>query len=95
VTKTFPVLREGQVAVARAELETGYLLGRDGKRDLGEGDPYLVFDSLSDARAFAKEATRTTPGIECVVLRAPDDVIEVHRMEPGPARKRRGWRFRA
>jgi hypothetical protein len=61
----FPTLKPGQVAVVQAERSTGIVLTPAGGRHLGAGAPFLAFESLAAARAYAKGVVAAKPEVEC------------------------------
>ena len=62
---TLPLLKEGQVAVVQSEVDTGIVLTPEGQRHLGEGEWFLVFDSIEEAQEFAMSVVLDKPEVEC------------------------------
>jgi len=62
-----PKLEPGQYSITFAEANTGILLTPDGERHVGQGPCYKLFNSESDAFAFAAAYVDQHPGIECSV----------------------------
>lgn len=50
-----PPLSFGQVAAGQIDIKSGVLLDKNGHYWLGWGEPYRVFESVADARAFLAE----------------------------------------
>jgi len=62
-----PKLESGKCAVVFAEKATGILLTTQGRRYLGEGEFYRVFDSKCEAEDFAIDFVHSNPEIECSI----------------------------
>ena len=66
MTEKFPALQNGQVALLRADINTGTVLDEDSKTAISSNQKvFSVFDDLSDAIDFAKSLIRTKKDIEC------------------------------
>ena len=61
----FSALKKGQIAVVQAELSTGIVLAPDGRRYLGSGEAFRIFDSVTEARVFAQGVVAAKPEVEC------------------------------
>jgi len=82
----FPQLRENEHAVLYAEVETGIVLTKAGKRALpsdGAEDKYLIFPSRTDAANHSKELVASNPRWECAILDWHGEVVETHRNVEG------------
>lgn len=71
----FPELELNQVALHFASYATGHVLKPNKELYLGEGEIYMVFDSIEEAKDYAREAIRNDPGIECIVRDAPENLV--------------------
>jgi hypothetical protein len=77
---TFPVLSSAQVCVIEADVETGVILGRDGKPwHAGNPNPYLVFESVDEAREFSRAKIASTPTVECAIFGTSKELVEMFR----------------
>ena len=72
----FPVLTDGQVAVLHAEPGTGAPLAPDGKPYGGEGDKYVTFGSLDEARQYCTDKAGRGAKIECMIFDAGGRLLE-------------------
>jgi hypothetical protein len=72
-------LRQGQYSVFLVEANTGIVLSQDGSYYCGRGKQYEIFDSLSEAEAFAKLQVFARPGIECSIRDQNGDHIKFVR----------------
>ena len=75
---TFPALSPGEFALAQAEVDTGIVLGIEGKRHLGADEIYRVFGSLDAARAYAHQVVAASQRVECHVYDA--DQVHIERI---------------
>jgi hypothetical protein len=72
----FPNLKPGQIALFHAEVRTGIVTFPDGRRYLGIGDYWMIFDSLGEAKQYAQRKTTEIPEIECWLYDASNQPIE-------------------
>ena len=72
----FPVLTEGQAAVLHAEPGTGAALTPDGRPYGGEGDKYVAFGSVEEARQYCGQKAGGGATMECMIFDARGRVLE-------------------
>jgi hypothetical protein len=75
----FPHLQPGQYAVVAAETATGIVLNLDGKRHLGAGKAWLIFDSLEEAKKYANQKVLDFPDMECGIYNHLGNVVAVYK----------------
>lgn len=63
----FPRLVEPQVALLHCEHATGILLLPNGQYVQGDGDPYVIFDTMQAAQRYAADKVAASPEVECVI----------------------------
>jgi hypothetical protein len=74
--KEFPKLNAKQVAVMRAEVNTGIIL--DEKLDIAIDDSqnvYTVFESVEEAIYFSNKLLAEKPNIEIVIYGSKEEVL--------------------
>ena len=71
----FPNLKDNQVALTLAEMTSGQLLNTDKNMYLGEDHLYHIFDSLEDAKEFAKTTIVNNPKLESWIMTHKDTAI--------------------
>ncbi len=83
----FPAIRPSQYALLHAEVSTGIVLALDGKRDLGAGDVFVVFDSLDDLERYALSATGVRPDVD-EAWRASRQIVSRRPWRPNARRRK-------
>jgi|SRR5262245_25556521 len=77
------VIPANQYGTLHAEFRTGIVTDQYGHRVLMENIQdniqYLIFTSLDDARAYAKQKIMESPEIECVILNDKKEEVAVLR----------------
>ena len=68
----FPKLKEGQVALIHALLQTGHVLKIDKQLYLGVGEIHLVFETLEEAKDYARKTVKENAEIECCIMSKKD-----------------------
>ena len=94
-----PVVQPSQYIVTHAEVRTGYVLTITGERYTGQGERYLVFDSLADAEYYAEATVIHDPFIECWIAdyegkgikRIEGNLDIVVNAIKTPSKKKRWW----
>jgi hypothetical protein len=72
----FPELKEGQVALLRADFRTGFVLDELFKEALeSDQEIYTVFDDKDEALQFAKSIITARKDIECVISGEDGEMI--------------------
>lgn len=72
----FPELKEGQVALLRADFKTGQVLDELFKEAIeSDQEIYTVFDDKDDALQFAKTIIAARKDIECVISGEDGEMI--------------------
>jgi hypothetical protein len=72
----FPELKEGQVALLRADFKTGHVLDELFKEAIqSDQEIYTVFDDKGDALQFAKAIIAARKDIECVISGEDGEMI--------------------
>ena len=72
----FPELKEGQVALVRADFKTGNVLDEAFKEAIGiDQEIYTIFDDKSEALQFAKALINERKDIECVISGEDGEMI--------------------
>jgi len=72
----FPELKEGQVALLRADFKTGQVLDELFKEAIeSDQEIYTVFDDKGDALQFAKTIIAARKDIECVISGEDGEMI--------------------
>jgi hypothetical protein len=72
----FPELKEGQVALLRADFKTGHVLDELFKEAVESSQEiYTVFDDKGDALQFAKSLITERKDIECVISGKDEELI--------------------
>ncbi len=62
-----PVVQPSQYILRHAEVLTGYVLTITGERYVGNGERYMIFDSLADAECYAEAKVIQDPYVECSI----------------------------
>lgn len=75
----FPKIAEPQVALLHAEFYTGIVLCLDGSPFNGNGNVFLTFATLQDAREYAAAKIKSDPDIECGIFDQNQKSLEVVR----------------
>lgn len=70
-----PKLKQGQVSLIRADLNTGHVLKTNDELYLGQGDTFEIFDSVELAESFVKERLTEKVDIEYVIYNSNADPI--------------------
>jgi hypothetical protein len=77
------VIPANQYGILHAEFRTGIVTDRYGHRELmgniQDYIQYLIFTSLDDARAYAKQKIMESPEIECVIFNDKREAVDVLR----------------
>ncbi len=73
--RRFPELKQNQVAMNFAKVDTGHVLKINKDLYTGEGEIYQVFDSLKTAKNYAKEKTNEDSSIECWIMTEKNKAI--------------------
>jgi len=77
MTERFPKLKDNEVALARADVNTGHALDEDFKLAIDEKQKiYTIFDSLEKAINFAKSIIRENKSIECNIFGADEKFLK-------------------
>ena len=64
----FPVLKNSQVALVRAEIATGHILTEDFKLNLAPSPfPYTIFDNIDEAVTYAREISSKRKDVEFAI----------------------------
>jgi len=72
----FPELKEGQVALVRADFKTGNVLDETFKEAIEiDQEIYTIFDDKSQALQFAKSLINERKDIECVISGEDGEMI--------------------
>jgi len=72
----FPELKEGQVALVRADFKTGNVLDEAFKEAVEiDQEIYTIFDDKSQALQFAKSLINERKDIECVISGEDGEMI--------------------
>ncbi len=72
----FPELKEGQVALVRADFKTGHVLDEQFKEAVAiDQEIYTVFDDRAQALQFAKLMIAERKDIECVISGEDEEMI--------------------
>ncbi|WP_188938384.1 hypothetical protein [Puia dinghuensis] len=72
----FPVLRENQVVLMRAEFNTGHILDENLNLALHDGQiVYTIFDSIDTALAAAENIVKNGT-IECVIYTKDRELVK-------------------
>lgn len=72
----FPCLKHSQVALVRAEKKTGYVLDEEFALAVSDDQKvYTVFDSLSQAQAFAEKIISFNQEIEVAIYSDRQEVL--------------------
>lgn len=72
----FPELKEGQVALVRADFKTGHVLDEAFKEAVESAQEiYTVFDDKGEALQFAKAIIAERKDIECVISGEDGEMI--------------------
>ena len=79
----FPNLRPGQHAIVAAEVETGKILGLDGKRCRKDqpAECWRVFDFFTAAREFAVAKVAKNPDVEFGIFEKMPQAIQIIDMK--------------
>lgn len=62
-----PKLKQGQVSLIRADINTGHVLKTNNELYLGHGDTIKIFDSIELAESFIKDRLTEKADIEYVI----------------------------
>lgn len=74
--RPFPQLKYNQVALVRAEKKTGYVLDEEFVLAVSDDQKvYTVFDSLSQAQAFAEKIISSNQEIEVAIYSDRQEVL--------------------
>ncbi len=71
----FPILSDNQVAINFAKTQTGHVLKLNKELYLGEGDIYQIFDSIKEAKKFARTTIQADSEIECWIMTGKDKAV--------------------
>ncbi len=64
----FPILKDTQVALVRAEIATGHILTEDFKLNLAPSPvPYTIFENIEDAVSYAREISNKRKDVEFAI----------------------------
>ncbi|GEM_PF-3527486 len=71
----FPKLEPNQVALFLAKLKTGHILNLDKELRLGKGEIFHIFNSLEEAKEFARKIIQENSEIESGIFTKKDKLI--------------------
>lgn len=71
----FPELKHNQVVLNFAKIRTGEILKPNKEIYLGEGNIYQVFDSIEEAKKYARNIVQEDAEIECWILTGKEKAV--------------------
>jgi hypothetical protein len=81
----FPKIKLGQYVVGQCEVMTGIVLTLEGKRHLGSGETWLIFDSFDEAKTYSNQKVLDFPEIECNIYNHLNDhVLKIDSLKNDP-----------
>ena len=75
----FPYIQQGNAALLLCDSKTGHVLKRNGKDLflLGDSEPYIIEDSIDNAKNTANRLLLENPDLEILVYDHAGSLIEV------------------
>jgi len=74
-----PTLSQGQVSLLNAEVKTGHVLQVNGELFLGEGETFMIFDSLTSCKSYVANELSRNEWIEFVIFDSLGEYLSVQR----------------
>lgn len=74
-----PKLSQGQVSLLKAEVETGHIFQSNGELYLGEGETFMIFDSLTSCKSYVANESSRNKLIEFVIFDSSGEYVSVQK----------------